>query len=174
MTTPLPPIQDLVRTPYQIELITIAPSLRYASELSFDFNVFLPSLRINLQRDFVWTKTQKSALIESVIYRNTRNIPPMCMVGLGDSHYEVIDGKQRLGAMLGFLRDEFTVSILGGSYKFSQLSKEYREWITRYPINACLAYDLGDDQKVDWFRRINFAGTPQDAKHLKMLQDAMS
>lgn len=168
------PLKQLIQTEYKVETQTIAHSLRYAkSRLTLDLEVYLEEFGLNLQRPFVWTVEQKQSLIESVIHRNTRTIPPIAVVSRDDIQhgaYEVIDGKQRIGALLGFISDEYLLKIFGCGYFFSDLPQEYQNWILEYPLNAYVAYDLTDRQKIDWFTRINFAGTQQDRSHLERLR----
>lgn len=54
---------------------------------------------------FIWTDSQKSELILSVLKDSV--IPPMTLISYEHEHYKVVDGKQRLGAMMGFVREEF-------------------------------------------------------------------
>ena len=172
------PLREFIRFGYKVEQNTIAHSLRHAKScLNFDFDVYLPSFGIYLQRPFIWTLEQQQSLIESVIFRDTRAIPPVAVVSRDDisyGKYEVIDGKQRLMTLLNFSCDGFPIHLFGKDYLLSELPEDYRNWILGYPIIAWLAYDLTDRQKVDWFTRINFAGTPQDRHHMEHLQAVLT
>lgn len=134
---------------------------------SFDFDVYLPSKKMNLQRPLVWTVNQKRSLIESVIIR--RSIPPISVIQLLDDTYQVIDGKQRLSAFIDYLQGGFDFC----GYFVNDLPKDYlgqikRHWITAYRL---CEYDtpISDEDKIEWFRWINFAGTPQDIDHMQKL-----
>jgi hypothetical protein len=133
----------------------------------FDFDVYLPSKKMNLQRPLVWTIDQKRSLIESVIIH--RAIPPISVLQLLDDTYQVIDGKQRLNAFIEYVQGHFDFC----GYKCDDLPKEYMGQINRYFISAyrLVEYDVptSDDQKIEWFRWINFAGTPQDLEHMSKL-----
>jgi hypothetical protein len=133
----------------------------------FDFDVYLPSRGINLQRDLCWTLAQKQALIESVIIR--RSIPPISVVLTLDDVYQVIDGKQRLSAFIEYIQGGFDFC----GYYFNQLPQEYYQRIQRYEICAYRLCEsntpITDDEKIEWFQWINFAGTPQDIAHMEKL-----
>ena len=133
----------------------------------FDFDVYLPSKGLNLQRPLVWTIEQKRSLIESVIIR--RSIPPISVVLTIDDVYQVIDGKQRLSAFIEYINGGFDFC----GYYCDELPKDYLGQIKRHHICAyrLCEYDepVSDADKIDWFRWINFAGTPQDAGHIERL-----
>jgi uncharacterized protein with ParB-like and HNH nuclease domain len=150
----------------------------FADHCNLDFNVYLPTKGRNLQRDYVWTIEQKRELIWSILMN--RHIPRMAMVNIitnkedTNGTYQVIDGKQRLSTMIGFYRGEFDLIIDGESYYFSDLPEDYRRVISGYMfpyyiVNEDFGNELTDEDKITWFRYINFAGTPQDAEHLKGL-----
>jgi len=87
----------------------------FAEKVKIDFDVFLPTKGMNLQRDFVWDIEQKRELIWSILMN--RNIPRMAMINVigsnrdTDGVYQVIDGKQRLSAMIDFYLNEYTLFI---------------------------------------------------------------
>jgi hypothetical protein len=136
----------------------------------WDFDVYLPTKGLNLQRPLVWTLDQKRSLIESILIR--RSIPPISVVQtLGDT-YQVIDGKQRLSAFIEYVQGGFDFC----GYYCDDLPKDYagqinRHWVTAYRL---CEYDtpVSDDEKVEWFNWINFAGTPQDIAHMEALKNA--
>jgi hypothetical protein len=136
----------------------------------WDFDVYLPSRKMNLQRPLVWTLDQKRSLIESVLIR--RSIPSICVVQTFDDTYQVIDGKQRLNAFIEYVQGGFDFC----GYYCDDLPKDYagqinRHWVTAYRL---CEYDtpVSDDEKVEWFNWINFAGTPQDIAHMEALKNA--
>lgn len=134
----------------------------------FDFDVYLPSKKMNLQRPLVWTLDQKRSLIESVLIR--RAIPPISVIQLVDDTYQVIDGKQRLSAFIEYVQGGFNFC----GYYCDDLPREYLGQIHRYiPFAYCLFEypdaPISDNDKIEWFQWINFAGTPQDIKHMERL-----
>ena len=140
-----------------------------ALDLKFDFDVWLPSRNMNLQRPLVWTVEQKRNLIESVLVR--RAIPPISVIFTTEDVYQVIDGKQRTSAFISYLRNEFDFC----GYFCDELPKDYlgqikRHWIATYRLCEYSDRLVTDDEKIEWFRWINFSGTPQDSLHLQELE----
>jgi uncharacterized protein DUF262 len=145
-----------------------------------DMDVWLPSRNTNLQRGNVWTIAQKRELIISVFLE--RYIPPVCIMSLidGDGVHEqdiiqVIDGKQRLNTFIEFINDKFFIELEDMSYLCSALPDDYKKAVLNYEIKGQTCYEfhekkITDDDKVNWFKRINFFGTPQDIEHLKTIQ----
>jgi len=147
--------------------ICIAQGVRGILSKKFDFDVYLPSRKMNLQRNFVWTLEQKQSLIESIVIG--RPIPNISAIYTNDDVYQVIDGKQRLSSLISYLKNEFQYC----GFYYQDLPKEYKSQVNRFWVIAdrLLEYEpLSDDKKIEWFAWINFAGTPQDSEHLKMLK----
>ena len=153
--------------------------LKFMNDKDIDFNVYLPSRGKNLQRRFVWKLYQKRELIWSILMN--RHIPRMAMINIltpdsgTDGVYQVIDGKQRLSAMLDFFNGKFTLEIDGKEYFYNELPEDYQRVIACYPIaylivNEDYGHQITDQEKFDWFKYINFAGTPQEENHLKSLE----
>ena len=136
----------------------------------FDFDVYLPSKKINLQRPLVWMLDQKRSLIESVLFRRT--IPPVSVIELPDDSFQVIDGKQRLNAFIEYIQGGFDFC----GYYYADLPDDYSSRIRNHTIYAyrLAEYDkpFSDEDKIEWFRWINFAGTPQDIAHMERLTNA--
>lgn len=152
--------------------------LKYMAEREIDFNVYLPTIGKNLQREFVWTILQKRELIWSILMN--RNIPRMAMINIITPNtgvngvYQIIDGKQRLSAMIDFYNNKFHLEIDNKFYLFCDLPKEYQRVIECYAIpylivNEDFGNQITDAEKINWFKFINFAGTPQEEEHLKSL-----
>jgi len=152
-----------------------------AYNTTVDFDVYLPSIGKNLQRDFVWTKEQKSELIISVLKGITLNSLAI-ILDKGprmDSPtvMRIIDGKQRLSTMLDFYKGLFSISVKGNEYFYEDLEEDAQRLIKYYSFRARTAYEytqenepIADEEKIAWFEMINFAGTPQDAQHLENLK----
>lgn len=135
----------------------------------FDFDVWLPSYQKHLQRGFVWSLEQSQSLIESIMVQ--RFIPPLCLVQKLDDTYEVIDGKQRLNALLSYREGKYDFC----RYFYEELPKEYKHRLNYHPVKAHVIYDyedrpVTDQDKLEWFKWVNFAGTPQDKEFLDGFQ----
>lgn len=151
----------------------------FAEKVIIDFDVYLPTKGINLQRDFVWDIEQKRELIWSVLMN--RNIPRMAMMNVlldkndTEGVYQVIDGKQRLSAMLDFYNNKYSLAVDGKEYLFKELPDDYRNVIQGYQFAYYIANEeshkpFTDEDKIKWFMYINFAGTPQDKAHFNKLK----
>jgi uncharacterized protein with ParB-like and HNH nuclease domain len=156
-----------------------ASTIRFFKTQNIDWNVYLPTKGKNLQRDFVWSLKQKRELIWSVLIG--RHIPHCAMINILDKNdnykdiYLIIDGKQRLSTIFDFVDNKFTIEIDNLEYLFSELPDDYQTIINNfyfkyYLINEEFDNPITDDQKIAWFKFINFAGTPQDTIHLKTLE----
>jgi uncharacterized protein with ParB-like and HNH nuclease domain len=151
----------------------------FARNSSIDFDVYLPSKGMNLQRGLVWSLQQKRELIWSILMN--RKIPRLALMNVIideidiDGVYQVIDGKQRLSTMIEFLNNKFTLEIDRKEYFMRDLPIEYQRVIKGYPFayyiaNEPIGKPFSDQDKIDWFKYINFAGTPQDLEHFKRLK----
>jgi len=117
------------------------------------------------QRKAVWSEDAKSFLIDTIIrgkpmpkifIRQTLNLENR------QSLREVVDGQQRLRAILSFINDGFVISkkhneIFGGYY-FSQLNNidpEIQSTILNYELAVDLLVNLPDKEVLDIFSRLN-------------------
>ncbi len=162
------------------EEINVFYSLKSALDRNIDYDVYLPSKKMNLQRDFCWTLRQKQQLIMSIFKGIT--IPKLAIIQIDDHTdknkviYQIIDGKQRLSAMLGFIRGEFPISVNDVDYYFEDLDYDCQGTIIRFSPRCDLGYahstfdNVTDDDKIAWFEQINFSGTAQDEDHMKLLK----
>ena len=156
----------------------LSSQLKYFTRRNIDWNVYLPTRGKNLQRDFVWTLEQKRELIWSMLIG--RHIPHCAIINSINKEnenkdlYLIIDGKQRISTIFDFIDDKFTIEIECKEYFFSELPNDYQTAINYYHfryyvVNESWDTRITDDQKIAWFKFINFAGTPQDAVHLNGL-----
>ncbi len=156
----------------------LSSQLKYFISQNIDWNVYLPTKAKNLQRDFVWSLEQKRELIYSMLIG--RHIPHCAIVNIVDPNnrnkdiYQIIDGKQRLSTMVDFYDNKFTIEIDSTEYYFKDLPTDYQLAISHYHfryyiVNEPYETPMTDEQKINWFKFINFAGTPQDAEHLRRL-----
>lgn len=167
-----------IRGDFDLKPQECSSQLRYFKRLDIDWDVYLPSRGCNLQRGLVWDLNQKRELIWSILIG--RHIPHCAIInGINRDDnmkdvYLIIDGKQRLSTMFDFIDDKFTIDIDGKEYLFSQLPDDYKKEINYYHFRYYVVNEpwdkrITDDQKVAWFKFINFAGTPQELEHLNKL-----
>jgi hypothetical protein len=82
----------------------------------------------NMQRNYIWTSTQASRLIESIILGLP--IPPLFFLDAGDNKYEIIDGVQRLTTVVNFIKGRsWNYSPKNNTTKISRLSNVVAEEI---------------------------------------------
>ncbi len=156
-------------------------SIRSKHTYRMDFDVFLPTKKMNLQRPFVWTLHQNQELICSILKGNS--IPKISLIQHRDINNitaeklnQVIDGKQRINAYKSFLDGAFCLPT--GHY-FDDLEKDAQQELLRFWFVADIAYSyfdkpISDDDKIAWFAQINFTGTPQDEAHLLKLKSIIN
>lgn len=153
--------------------------IKYFKSKNIDWNVYLPTKNCDLQREFCWNLQQKREIIWSILMG--RHIPHMSIINtinVNDENndiYLIIDGKQRLSSIFDFIDNKFTLEIDGVEYLFSELPDEYQRCIIYYHfryyvINEQYGKPITDNQKIAWFKHINFAGTEQDVRHMNKLK----
>jgi len=145
----------------------------FAENCKIDYNVYLPTKGKYLQRDFCWSLEQKRELIWSILMK--RFIQRLAMINTKNGIYQIIDGKQRLSTMIDFYNNKFTLLIDDSELFFNQLPSDYQNVIGHYMfayyiVNEDFDYQYSDEDKINWFKFINFAGTPQDTEHFKSLE----
>ena len=94
---------------------------------TIDYDVYLPTRGFNLQRGYVWSIEQKREIINSILIG--RFIPRISILCKVDESLQVIDGKQRLSAILGFYNNDFSLDIDNKEYYFTDLPIDYRNAI---------------------------------------------
>lgn len=87
-----------------------------------------------VQRDLVWTTSQKQLLIDSLI--KDYDIPKLYFRELDDGEkFEVIDGQQRLNAIFEFLSDELRLPADSDPYRDEQTAgKTWSELSTKFQV----------------------------------------
>ena len=151
----------------------------YYEEGVVDYDVYLETKGMNLQRPFVWTISQKQELILSILRDNP--IPKICLIleykNINDNNFSpnkimVIDGTQRLNAYVEFMDNKYP---LESGHFYKDLNEECKRILILFSTpsdQAAIYFDdvISDDAKIAWFSQINFAGTPQDKEHLTKLK----
>ncbi len=122
--------------------------------------------RLNLnpdyQRNSVWPPKARSYLVDTIL--NDKPIPMLFFSRIRDANsnrlcYKVIDGQQRLRAIIEYLNDDFASSEspneLISKKKFSHLPKEYQEQFIGYSFVVMEMAGYSDSDLKDIFTRIN-------------------
>lgn len=125
-----------------------------------------------IQRGLVWSKDIKTKFIESIILGYP--IPPIYarrIVG-EKKEYDLLDGKQRLTTLVGFLNDEWELSKLPEvkyydeeldadceeditGLKFSELPEALKHEIETSTLNVIYFDNLTKEEEVEMFKRLN-------------------
>ncbi len=136
------------------------------------------TLQPNFQRRPVWTNRQKSNLIESILLQLP--VPEIYMQvktdADGRSEYIVVDGQQRITAILEFVgnngREPFELHYLDPNspwtgFSFVELTDEQKTDFYGHSMTVRDLQDAHDEEIKDLFRRLNKYLTPLNAQELR-------
>ncbi len=133
------------------------------------------------QRNKVWNDKARSYLIDTII--QGKPIPKIYMRQILNlksrkTTREVVDGQQRLHAVLDFINDEFKVdkahSKHYGGFYFTQLDEELQRDIINYEFTVDLLQDMPDNEVYEVFARLNtysYSLNAQELRHAKYYGD---
>lgn len=112
------------------------------------------------QRPAVWTLDQKVRLIESIL--DELPVPPYVMNRDLEPPYQhdqwLLDGQQRITAMLEFIAGDFPVR----DVRFPEVSSRDQQWFLNRPFH-CLETELTDESLLrEVYDRLAYGGTPHD------------
>ncbi len=141
---------------------------RYVETYQFDMG------ESDFQRAHVWTDLQQIRFVEYVlkggrsgtdIYVNVRGWQGLRDVG----PMQLVDGKQRLTAVLRFLRNE--IPVFGGSYR-----KDFKE--TRFPLHCRFRWNVNDlktrAEVLQWYLDMNAGGTVHTDEEIEKVQGLLA
>lgn len=138
-----------------------------------------------IQRSYVWERTRKTGLIESMILGYP--IPPVFAKRMDDGTgkrggniYYIMDGKQRLSTVKEYLNDEFALTNIPlvsyfdedkneeikvdiSGMKFSELPDALKDHLNTATFNVTYFDNLTKEEEKELFKRLN-AGKPLSAK----------
>jgi hypothetical protein len=136
--------------------------------------------KVFYQRGFVWSLKDKQLLIESIynnldigkiiirkrdwkwVEKNVKTDPTVCFK-------DIVDGKQRLNAILSFIQDEF--EDLNG-YKYSELSKQAQNNFGNFSSVGYgeLGENCTDEDVLAVFLNTNFTGVQMSQEHIDFVK----
>jgi hypothetical protein len=120
------------------------------------------NIRPKYQREFVYDKKKRSAVIETI--RKDFPLNVMYWVVSDEGGYEVLDGQQRTVSFCQYINGDFPVVFDGLPKFFQNLTKGEQDRILDYKLMIYFC-EGADDEKLAWFEIINIAGeklTPQE------------
>jgi hypothetical protein len=134
----------------------------------------LLELAPKFQRRAVWKNAARAALIESLI--QGMPVPPICLRNSQSPDKrrvvrEVVDGQQRIRAVLDFIDDKFRLSktfdqdYAGSS--FSDLAPEIQAKISTYPFTCRVFQGISDSEVLEVFARLNSYAVALNAQELR-------
>ncbi|MEM0913050.1 MAG: DUF262 domain-containing protein [Planctomycetota bacterium] len=131
-----------------------------------DFREWQQTERLNLspkfQRRGVWTTPAKSFFLDTLLRQMP--VPPIYIrqiAGRSDAGFirEVIDGQQRIRAVLGFMEGEYSLSktleAAWSGKRFSGLSRALQDRIRDYSFNVEIFRGISDQEVLEIFSRLN-------------------
>lgn len=128
-------------------------------------------LNPDYQRNDILKSKESSKFVESILIGCV--IPEIQLFSFEDDILEVIDGKQRLSSILGFLSNKYALEgleeleELNGCF-FKDLSKTIKRKLKNYTIHARISYDTEKIDKYKIFIRLNKGSKtlkPQEVKN---------
>jgi hypothetical protein len=137
------------------------------------------------QRPFVWTLENNQLLISSIYLgidcgrillrnRSFKEIDALTKDGETEVCFkDVVDGKQRLNAIRGFINDEFPDSY--GNF-YSDLSDDAQ---MKFRNAQCFSYgelpeNTPDEVVIEQFLKVNFSGVPQSEEHINYVRNILN
>ena len=152
----------------------------------YDFDVYMPTYGIYLQRPYVWELYQQREFIMSILLE--KPIESLVVVqeikdytNRDDQVNLVIDGKQRLMTIQKFVHNEFSIIINGRELYWKDFDKESRMYFksraNTLSANVYYSYPdckVTDEMLVILFNYYNFAGTQQTEEHKEKLQSLIN
>jgi Protein of unknown function DUF262 len=130
-------------------------------------------LNPDFQRGSVWTPAARIMLIDTIL----RDLPiPKIFIRSKIDRVtkktirEVVDGQQRLRAIIDFANDKITLSKRAKEfqgYKFSSLSEDLQDKFLEYPLAVDQLINATDDRVLDIFARLNSYNVKLNAPELR-------
>jgi uncharacterized protein with ParB-like and HNH nuclease domain len=126
------------------------------------------------QREYVWELEDKIKLIDSIF--NNVDIGKFTFIRYDTEtwretklSYEVLDGKQRIRAILDYFEDRFEYK----GKKFSDLSNRDKWHFEDYPISIAEVNQMSNEEIMRYFLILNTAGKVMDENHLEKVRNKL-
>lgn len=132
------------------------------------------SLTPKFQRRGVWKSAARSFFIDTLL--RGMPVPPIYLrVTQAPSRSrvlrEVVDGQQRISAVLSFMEGEFrlsrTLKANWGGKSFAQLSKSEQDLISTYSLSVEVFHGISDLEVLEIFSRLNTYSVALNAQELR-------
>ncbi|MDF2525568.1 MAG: hypothetical protein K0S17_653 [Enterobacter mori] len=120
----------------------------------------LLELSPKFQRRSVWTEKAKSYLVDTIL--RGKPIPKILItqtLNVGRNIRTVVDGQQRLRAILSYINGDFKVSRAHNrefsSFYYDELPEDVKAEFLKYEIGVDMLFDLSFEDILDIFARLN-------------------
>ena len=132
-------------------------------------------IRPKYQRQFVYPRDKQDKVIDSILHDYPINVMYWVQTGknsAGEELYEVLDGQQRLISICRFINKNYTITFEGTQTSYAGLTD--KSVIDNYSKLIVYVCEKGENQsnaefekeKLEWFDRINIAGSPLTSQEL--------
>lgn len=123
-------------------------------------NSGLLELSPDFQRRAVWSETAKSYLVDTILRGKPMPKIIISQKSQGSRNIRVVvDGQQRLRAIIGFINGDFKISRAHNrelaNLTFERLPNEYQKSYLQYELGVDVIFDLAYEDVLDIFQRIN-------------------
>lgn len=128
------------------------------------------------QRELVWETSHKIAFIEYLISGMPLGNFAVATIDT-DTQYmvELVDGKQRINAILSFMNDEFGIHIDDELVYFSEMNISEQRKFRNIPLPVTELLHANElIVRVRYFYKINFGGVPQSEEHRLMVENMLT
>lgn len=125
----------------------------------------------DFQRDNVWSRNQGAELVESILMGIP--IPTMYFFEMKSGKKQVVDGRQRITAILDFLNDKLVLKDLKilpqyNGCRFSQLDSKMQGIFEDYQLSFYIIQPPTPERvKYDIFDRVNRGGTQLNSQEMR-------
>lgn len=132
------------------------------------------------QRGHVWDENQESSFVGAML-ENSRSIPPFWFNWVSRDHHrshsEIVDGKQRIKAILRWLNREFTaICPCGAKVHLDDLDTVDHRNINMSTTMEWNFVDLSNKEVMKFYLRLNSGGTVHSSEELdrvrSLIEDA--
>lgn len=125
------------------------------------------------QRDHIWETEDKTELLDSIF--NHFDIGKFAFIfkdySENDTYsYEVLDGKQRMRAILDFYEERITYK----GKTFSALSRRDQGHFLDYPVSVAEMPDLDKEQILRYFIKLNKCGKIMSSEQIKKIEHMLT
>ena len=110
------------------------------------------NIRPAYQREFVYKKNQRDAVIDSIKKNFPLNV--MYWVESGDGTFELLDGQQRTVSICQYVQGIFSFE----KRYFYNLTDDEKNSLLDYRLMIYICSGGTDKEKIDWFRIVNISG----------------